>query len=137
MAEHLEHHVTSQTRKDYLSFRGKNKICLLPKYPRVSDLEKHFACLDVILTDWQHSIMPFLKEIEDMKGHINFLLSYDEQHGDKIRSLMDQLQPHLRRLDESKSTGEYKIWCFTSFFHHFPFSNFSSIFISLYFFRSV
>ena len=88
----------------------------------MSDLEKHIACLDVILTDWQHSIMPFLKEIEDMKGHINFLLSYDEQHGDKIRSLMDQLQPHLRRLDESKSTGEYKIWCFYLIFS--PFSIF-------------
>ena len=26
MAEHLEHHVTSQTRKDYLSFRGRTKF---------------------------------------------------------------------------------------------------------------
>ena len=116
MAEHLEHHVTNQTRKDYLSFRGKNKICLLPKYPRVNDLEKHIACLDVILSDWENCITPFRKEIENMEGQVNYLLSYDDQLNGKIRCLLDRLRPHRRRLDDYKVTGEYKILCFFLFF---------------------
>ena len=117
MAEHLEHHVTSQTRKDYLSFRGKNKICLLPKYPRVSDLEKHIACLDVILSDWKNEIMPFKKELEDMHGHLNYLMGYDNPIKIKIDCLWHRFQIHQRRLDDYKATGEYKTVCFLFHFH--------------------
>ena len=115
MAEHLEHHVTSQTRKDYLSFRGKNKICILPKYPFEKDLEKHIACLDVILSDWKNEIMPFKKELEDMDGHLNYLMGYDNPIKIKIDSLRHRFQIHQRRLDDYKATGEYKTVCFFFF----------------------
>ena len=111
MAEHIVNHVTSQTRRDYVSFRGKNKICLIPKYTCGKDREKHVACLEIIMEDWEDDITPFKKEIEDMRDQLNSLLTYDHQMGGKIRLLWNRLKRHVRRVDEYKVTGGYKLIC--------------------------
>ena len=120
--DHFVNHVTSQTRRDYVSFRGKNKICLIPKYPCQKDIGKHVASLEVIIEDWKDDILPFKSEIREMRHQLNSLLTYDDEMGAKITLLRNQMIPHLRRLDrldEIGVTGEYKT---NLFFSHFSFS---------------